>query len=144
MLRQAATGWCELRIPYEGARTRLAIADACEALGDLDGADMERRAARATLDALAGAGSSPTSAADAVTIGLSGRECEVLALVAGGKTNRAIAAELFISEKTVASHLNHIFTKLGLPSRTAAAAYAYEHGLVPSGPRNVTTRQIRP
>jgi DNA-binding NarL/FixJ family response regulator len=50
--------------------------------------------------------------------------------VAAGKTNRSIAAELFLSEKTVARHLSNIFTKLGLPSRAAATAYAYEHDLV--------------
>jgi DNA-binding NarL/FixJ family response regulator len=62
--------------------------------------------------------------------GLSRRELQVLRLVAGGKTNRAIAAELFISERTVERHISNIFTKLGISSRTAAAAYAYEHRLV--------------
>ncbi|HEY3008641.1 MAG TPA: helix-turn-helix transcriptional regulator [Micromonosporaceae bacterium] len=61
--------------------------------------------------------------------GLSPREVEVLRLVAAGKTNQAIAAALFLSEKTVARHLSNIFTKLGVGTRTAAAAYAYEHGL---------------
>ena len=61
---------------------------------------------------------------------LSPREHEVLTLVAAGKTNRAIAGELFISEKTVARHLSNIFTKLGLSSRAEATAYAYKHGLV--------------
>ncbi len=61
---------------------------------------------------------------------LSSRENEVLTLVAAGKTNRAIAGELFISEKTVARHLSNIFTKLRLSSRSEATAYAYKHGLV--------------
>jgi DNA-binding NarL/FixJ family response regulator len=62
--------------------------------------------------------------------GLTAREVEVLRLVAKGKTNRAIADELIVSEKTVASHLSHIFTKLDLTSRSAATAFAYENGLV--------------
>ena len=61
---------------------------------------------------------------------MSPRESEVLQLVATGKTNRVIAAELFISEKTVARHLNNIFTKLQLSSRAEATAYAFKHGLV--------------
>lgn len=60
---------------------------------------------------------------------LTARETEVLALVATGRTNRAIAAELFLSEKTVARHVSNILGKLGLPSRAAATAYAYEHDL---------------
>jgi len=130
-LRRAAGEWSELSAPYEGARTRLRIADACEALADLDGAELERRAAKSTFDALGVGAAPPRPAATARTPeDLTAREAEVLALVARGKTNRAIAAQLYISEKTVASHLNHIFTKLGLTSRSAATAYAYEHDLV--------------
>ena len=62
--------------------------------------------------------------------GLTPRELEVLVLLAHGKSNRAIATELLISEKTVASHVSHIFTKLGLTSRSGATAYAYDHDLV--------------
>jgi DNA-binding NarL/FixJ family response regulator len=64
--------------------------------------------------------------------GLTEREAEVLRLVAGGRSNREIAALLFLSEKTVARHLSNIFTKLGISSRAAATAYAFEHGLVSS------------
>ena len=113
-------------MPREQARTRLLIADACDALGDPESAEMERRAANSTLESLVGTRRRFTSPA----AGLTARETEVLALVAQGKSNRAIATELCISEKTVASHLNHIFTKLGLSSRSAATAYAYQHDLV--------------
>ena len=61
--------------------------------------------------------------------GLTTREVQVLALVAAGQSNRAIAAGLFLSEKTVERHLSNIFAKLGVGSRTAAAAYAFEHGI---------------
>lgn len=129
-LRRAATGWSELAAPYEGARTRLLIADACEALADLDGAELERRAAGSTFDALGAGRPSGRTIGRSAGLDLTAREAEVLTLVAQGKTNRTIANELYISEKTVASHLNHIFTKLGLTSRSAATAYAYEHDLV--------------
>ena len=60
---------------------------------------------------------------------LTERERQVIALVATGKTNRAIAEGLAISERTVDRHVSNILSKLDLPSRTAATAYAYEHGL---------------
>ena len=61
---------------------------------------------------------------------LTEREEEVLALVARGRTNAEIAAELFISEVTVKSHIGHIFGKLDLRDRAAAIVYAYNHGIV--------------
>jgi len=131
-LRRAFKEFHELDAPYDAARTRLLVADACAALGDADAAEMESRAARTTLEAL-GCPETSTTGTDVASLlpdGLTARELEVLVLLAGGKTNRAIGTELFISEKTVASHVSHIFTKLGITSRSAATAYAYDHDLV--------------
>lgn len=127
-LRRAWTCWGWLEVPYEAARTRALIATACHLLGDEDGARMERDAARWAFRRL---GAAPDLAAlDAKPPGalLTGRELQVLALVATGRSNRAIAAALFLSDKTVARHVSNILGKLGLPSRAAATAYAYEHG----------------
>jgi DNA-binding CsgD family transcriptional regulator len=134
-LRQAWTAWHELDAPYETARTRVLIGLTCRALGDEDTARMEFDAAAWIFDQL---GAAPDVArAEALAHraakpqgGLTARETQVLRHVASGKTNRAIAAELFLSEKTVARHVSNIFTKLGLSSRAAATAYAYEHDLV--------------
>ena len=135
-LRQAWTAWQELEVPYEAARARVLIGLACRQLRDVEGAEMELDAARwafAQLGAvpdLARAQSLSRQAAVKPAGGLTARELEVLRLVATGKTNRSIAADLFLSEKTVARHVSNIFNKLGLSSRAAATAYAYEHDLV--------------
>jgi DNA-binding NarL/FixJ family response regulator len=135
-LRRAWRAWQELEVPHEGARVRAMIGLACRALGDEDGAEMELDAARwaflelgavpdaARIDAL-----SRKAAAEAAC-GLTAREVQVLRLVAAGKTNRAIATDLFLSEKTVARHVSNIFAKVGVSTRSAATAYAYEHELV--------------
>lgn len=136
-LRRSLVAWRELDAPYEVARARSLLAVACREVGDGDTAGMERDAAVSAFRAL-GAGPDLDRVEDlwgrtapaAGSGGLTAREVEVLALVAGGRTNRAIAAELAISEKTVARHLSNIFTKLNLKSRSAATAYAYEHSLV--------------
>jgi len=121
-LREAVRAWHELEAPYEAARARESIGRACGALGDEDAAGLERAAAREVLARLRGSGEDPH--------GLSGRELEVLRLVAAGRSNRQIAAALTISEHTVARHLQNIFAKLGVSSRTAAGAFAFEHDLV--------------
>jgi DNA-binding NarL/FixJ family response regulator len=134
-LRRARATWLELEAPHEAARVRVLVAIACRLLGDGDSAEMELAAARQVFEQLGAvpdlarldARSAPPGAAPG---GLSRREVEVLRLVAAGKTNRVIAADLFISEKTVARHLSNIFTKLDLTSRSAATAYAYQHHLV--------------
>lgn len=139
-LNQALSLWQQLDAPYEVARTRVQIARACNTLGDSDACEIEIDEARRTFERLKAApdlarlderASDASEARDASAPGgLTPREVEVLELVATGKTNRAIAEDLFISEKTVARHVSNIFTKLEISSRAAATAYAYEHGLV--------------
>jgi DNA-binding CsgD family transcriptional regulator len=133
-LRRAGALWQELRLPYEGARSRMAYGLALRAAGDEDGARLELRAALAAFERLGAAGDA-AAASDLLggpkelPRGLTAREAEVLRLVASGKTNRDIAVELVISEHTVARHLQNMFVKLGVTSRAAATAFAYEHGL---------------
>jgi ATP/maltotriose-dependent transcriptional regulator MalT len=132
-LREAWQVWEELDAPYEGARVRLLVGLACRALGDEDGAALEFESARATFEAL---GAAPEIARVDRLVGrkeshgLSARELEVLRLLASGRTNRDIATELVVSEHTVARHVQNIFAKLGVSSRTAATAFAFEHDLV--------------
>jgi DNA-binding NarL/FixJ family response regulator len=109
---------------------------ACRSMGDTGGAQLELDAARSVfrdLDAepdLAAIEALLPGTAHRAEGGLTARETEVLTLVATGRTNRAIASQLSISEKTVATHVSSIFTKLALSSRSAATAYAYTHDLV--------------
>jgi ATP/maltotriose-dependent transcriptional regulator MalT len=135
-LRRAWRAWQELEVPYEAARVRVLLGLACRALGDDDTAALELEAAR---DLFAQLGAAPDLArVDSLTRrapfvddrGLTARELQVLSLVTAGQTNRAIASELVLSERTVDRHLSNIFAKLGVSSRTAATAYAYKHKLV--------------
>ena len=135
-LRPAWTAWQELDVPYEAGRVRALIGLACRKLGDLDSAEMELDAARWVFQQLGAAPDlarvealSRKAAAKAVG-GLTAREVQLLRLVATGQTNKAIAAELVLSERTVDRHVSNIFAKLGVSSRAAATAYAYEHQLV--------------
>lgn len=148
-LRDALLMWRKLDAPCLAARVHALLGSACQKLGDAEAAGMEWQAARAAFTQL---GAAPDLAAlDALqsrepkpgvntktsqpappgdTRGLSARELQVLRLLASGKTNRVIAAELFLSEKTVDRHVSNIFGKLDVSSRSAATAYAYEHGLI--------------
>jgi DNA-binding CsgD family transcriptional regulator len=131
-LRRAAELWRELDAPYELARVRTLVGLACRELGDSDTAALELDAARSAFAQL-GAGPDLArldSLTHAAPHGLSARELEVLRHVAAGKTNRQIAEELVVSEHTVARHMQNIFAKLGVSSRTAATAFAFEHRLV--------------
>ena len=135
-LRRAAQVWQELEAPYEAARTRVLVGLACRAVGDHDTAALELEAARSVFAEL---GAAPDLARvdslarredTADTHGLTARELQVLRLVAAGRTNKAIAAELVVSERTIDRHVSNIFSKLRVSSRAAATAYAYEHRLV--------------
>ena len=141
-LRTAARTWQSLHMPYDAARTTLLVGLACAALGDKAGAEVEFDCARDVFTKL---GAAPDlERVNALTDGLadnvrpraadsaalSAREREVLAHLAAGQTNRQIAADLVVSTHTVARHVEHIYAKLGVASRAAATAYAYEHHLV--------------
>ncbi len=133
-LRLASQAWQSIQAPYLAACTRALLGQVCRALGDEDGAKLELAAAQAAfaelgaapdqarVEALQGAARSPH--------GLTARELQVLRLVAAGKTNKTIARELDLSERTVDRHLSNIFGKLDVASRAAATAYAYRHQLM--------------
>ncbi len=130
-LREAQQAWHELEAPYEVARTRALVAQACVALGDEEAAALELEAARNIFRQLgAGPDVARLDTSAGRPHGLSRRELDVLRLVATGKSNREIATSLVISEHTVARHLQNIYAKLGLSSRAAATAFAFEHDLV--------------
>jgi DNA-binding CsgD family transcriptional regulator len=135
-LRQSCLAWQAVNAPYEVARVRTLLGLACRELSDDDSASWELTTARdafrrlgaapdvARLSALIATGSGRDAA------GLTSRELQVLRLVAEGKSNKAIAADLTLSERTVDRHVSNILMKLAVPSRTAATAYAYTHRLV--------------
>jgi DNA-binding CsgD family transcriptional regulator len=135
-LRAAGSVWRVLDAPYEVARIQMLIGLACNALGDAETSALEFDGARKVFEQL---GAKPDIERIDVLLrrtygqtpaGLTAGEVEVLRLVASGKTNRAIARELGLSDKTVARHVHNSLTKIGVPSRTAATAYAYENGLI--------------
>jgi DNA-binding CsgD family transcriptional regulator len=131
--RTADAAWRALDAPYESARCRMYLGRAFLALGEEEAAAAEFDAARSVFTEL---GAAPALAELAELAGgrrtgpLTPREVEVLRLVSTGLTNRGVAVQLSLSEKTVARHLSNIFGKLGLSSRSAATSYAYEHGLL--------------
>ena len=145
-LRIALAGWEGMQAPYEAARVRTTIAAAHRAIGDDGSASDELATARRTFEALGATtdvervdrllNARRTKNDDDV---LTAREVDVIVLLATGKTNRAIATALGISEKTVARHTANIFSKLNITSRAAATAYAYEHALCGPGSADAST-----
>lgn len=131
-LRSAFERWQRLEAPYEAARVRVLIGQACRALGDEEAAALEVGAARSIFERL---GAQPdVIRLDATTAPppkgpLTARELHVLRLVSTGRTNKEIAEELDLSERTIDRHVTNILTKLDVRSRTAATAYAYDHKL---------------
>jgi DNA-binding CsgD family transcriptional regulator len=134
-LRGALQEWQRIEAPYLAARARALLGFCCRHLGDQEAAQSELSAAKVSFERLGaasdllalktGRGGKPRP-----THGLTGRELEVLRLVAAGRTNKAIAAELGLSVKTIDRHVSNLLTKLDVPSRSAATAFAYEHGLI--------------
>jgi len=136
VLRGAWQAWRELEAPYEAARVRVLLGLGCRALGDEEAAAMELDAARSVFAQL---GAAPDLARlerldrrDAASRGhgLTARELQVLRLLAAGRTNHAVATELVLAEKTVDRHVSNIYAKLGVSSRAAATACAYQHRLL--------------
>jgi ATP/maltotriose-dependent transcriptional regulator MalT len=135
-LRRSLDAWQRVGAPYLAARLRVLVGQACRALDDGEGAALELDAARAVFEELGAVPDLARIDASAVRTaagrphGITARELQVLRLVAAGKTNRSIAGELRLSEKTIDRHVSNIFLKLDVPSRAAATAFAYEHKLV--------------
>jgi DNA-binding CsgD family transcriptional regulator len=135
-LRRAWQLWQQVEAPYMAGRVRMLMGLTCRALGDDEAAELELGAARAVFERL---GAAPElarldalgkQAMPAPSHPLTVRELQVLRLIVSGKTNKAIAASLFLSQKTVDRHVSNIFSKLDVPSRAAATAYAYDHKLL--------------
>ena len=135
-LRRAFEVWRQIEAPYEAARVRVLMGQACRSLGDDEAAELELGAARAVFERLGAApelarlDSLGKRAPSVHPHPLTPREFQVLRLMAAGKTNKAIAAALFLSDRTIDRHVSNILTKLNVPSRAAATAYAYDHKLL--------------
>jgi DNA-binding CsgD family transcriptional regulator/tetratricopeptide (TPR) repeat protein len=141
-LREAQDVWQRIGAPYLSARIRVLVARAFQAIGDEDGVRLELDTAKkiflqlgaapdvAAIEAMGSTGARADAGAAPRVEGLSAREQDVLRLVATGKTNKAIANDLFLSEKTVDRHVSNIFAKLDVSTRAAATAWAFQHRLV--------------
>ncbi|MCE3277200.1 MAG: LuxR family transcriptional regulator [Propionibacteriaceae bacterium] len=135
-LRRSVSLWRQMEAPCEAARVRVLVGQACRALGDADSAEIEFDAANHVFQQIGAASDLDplrklmSSEELSYSSGLTAREVQVLSLVATGQTNREISSTLMISEHTVARHMQNIFSKLEVSSRTAATAFALEHNLI--------------
>lgn len=132
-LRYAFEQWQRLEAPYEAARVRVLVGQACRALGDEEAAALEHKAARSEFERL---GAQPELVRlDAPNMPgqptpghpLTARELQVLRLISSGRTNKEIASQLCVSERTIDRHVSNILSKLDVPSRAAAAVHAVHH-----------------
>jgi DNA-binding CsgD family transcriptional regulator/tetratricopeptide (TPR) repeat protein len=135
-LRSAFERWQRLEAPYEAARVRVLLGQACRALGDEETAALEHNAARSEFARL---GAEPDLARlDTPHVParppsghpLTARELQVVRLISSGRTNKEIAAELRVSERTIDRHVSNILNKLDAPTRAAAAVHAVHHRLI--------------
>jgi DNA-binding CsgD family transcriptional regulator len=135
-LRRAFAAWDRLGAPHEAARARVLLGEACRALGDEEAATLEFAAAKRVFEQLgakrdlARVATLAAQTAPGLDQPLTPRELEVLRLISSGHTNKAIAARFSLSERTIDRHVSNMLHKLGVPSRAAAIAYAYDHGLL--------------
>ncbi|MBP2266570.1 DNA-binding NarL/FixJ family response regulator [Pseudarthrobacter sp. PvP004] len=132
-LEAAAQAYRSQRLRYELAEIHDRLASVNAAMGEHRAADAERATA-AAIRAQLGAANISWLKTSGEPGGLTSREVEVLSCVLSGSSNRQIADSLTISEKTAGRHLANIFTKIGVTSRTAAAAWARQHG-IPERPK---------
>ncbi len=134
LLRQAVLLWESLDVPYESASARTLLGQALHECGDAEGADSAFRAAETIFEQIGARVDArrirESQAAAPTPGGLTARELDVLRLVAAGLGNKAIAEELFLSEKTVSRHVSNIFAKIGVSSRASATVFAFQEGLV--------------
>lgn len=136
ILKATAATYREMHARYEIARTYELLSAAHRGLGELGAAAADSAAALAIYRELGALPDIQRLDGGQLPGGLTRREIDVLSLIAAGATNKETAEALFISQKTVGRHLANIFTKIGVSSRTAAAAWAHGQGLHPSGHRD--------
>jgi DNA-binding CsgD family transcriptional regulator len=142
-VRRAFGIWQQIGAPYLAARMRVLLARACIALGDVEAALLELQCACEVFERLGARPDvaaveairlrlrdRPEARAPSVEHGLTERELQVLRMIATGQTNKSIARELSLSEKTIDRHVSNIFAKTKVSSRAAATAFAYERGLI--------------